>query len=237
MDTDALRRAIADDMPRTIADLERLVRIPSIGHPGYDPAHVRASAEATAGILRAAGVARRALLELDGRPPGRLRARSAGPDGAPTVLLYAHHDVQPEGPLDEWQSPPFEPVVRGGPAVRTRRRRRQERHRRPRRGPARPRRSRRRRAPVDREDPRRGRGGVLHRAPARAGAAATPTCCAPTSRSSPTAATTAPACPRSARACGASPTAVVTVRVLPIAAAQRLLRRARSPTRSPRCAA
>ena len=58
METDELRRRIDADLPRSIADLERLVRIPSIGYPGYDPANVRASAEATAEILRAAGVRR-----------------------------------------------------------------------------------------------------------------------------------------------------------------------------------
>jgi cysteinylglycine-S-conjugate dipeptidase len=113
MDTDALRRAVADGMPQTIADLERLVRIPSIGYAGYDPAHVRESAEATADILRSAGVTDARLLELDGGHPAVV-GEIAGPSGAPTVLLYAHHDVQPEGPADEWQSPPFEPVERDG---------------------------------------------------------------------------------------------------------------------------
>lgn len=113
MRTEALRRAVADGMPRTIADLERLVRIPSIGCPGYDPAHVRASAEATADILRSAGVDDARLLELDGGHPA-VYGEVAGPGDAPTVLLYAHHDVQPEGPVDEWQTPPFDPVVRDG---------------------------------------------------------------------------------------------------------------------------
>ena len=45
MDTNALRTKVSDDMPRTIDELSRLVAIPSIGYPGYDPAHVRASAE------------------------------------------------------------------------------------------------------------------------------------------------------------------------------------------------
>lgn len=112
-DTDALRRAVADGMEQTIADLERLVRIPSIGYEGYDPAHVRASAEATAEILRSSGVTDTRLLELEGGHPA-VYGEISGPPGAPTVLLYAHHDVQPEGPADEWQSPPFDPVVRDG---------------------------------------------------------------------------------------------------------------------------
>jgi acetylornithine deacetylase/succinyl-diaminopimelate desuccinylase-like protein len=113
METDDLRRAVADGMPQTITDLERLVRIPSIGSPGYDPSFVRESAEATAEILRSAGVGDARLLELDGGHPAVVGAVD-GPAGAPAVLLYAHHDVQPEGPADRWQSPPFDPVVREG---------------------------------------------------------------------------------------------------------------------------
>ena len=113
MDTDELRRRIHDDMPRTIAELERLVRIPSIGYPGYDPANVRASAEATRGILTDAGFDDVRLLELgDGHPA--VFGERRGPAGAPTVLLYAHHDVQPEGDASAWTTPPFEPQVRHG---------------------------------------------------------------------------------------------------------------------------
>ncbi len=110
---DALRERIAADMPRTVADLERLVRIPSLGYPSYDPANVRACAEATREILTEAGVKNARLLELDGGHPA-VFGELPGPEGAPTVLLYAHHDVQPEGPIDEWDTPPFEPVVRDG---------------------------------------------------------------------------------------------------------------------------
>jgi len=108
-----LRDRIAAGMPGTVADLERLVRIPSMGYPGYDPANVRASAETTRQILKEAGVGNARLLELDGGHPA-VFGELPGPDGAPTVLLYAHHDVQPEGPVDEWDTPPFEPVVKDG---------------------------------------------------------------------------------------------------------------------------
>jgi len=108
-----LRERIAADMPRTVAELEQLVRIPSMGYPDNDPANVRASAEATKEILKDAGVENARLLELDGGHPA-VFGELPGPEGAPTVLLYAHHDVQPEGPIDQWDTPPFEPVVKDG---------------------------------------------------------------------------------------------------------------------------
>jgi len=115
MNVDELRATVAEQMPRTIEDLSRLVRIPSISFPGYDPAPVRRSAEATAEILEAAGFRGVRLIELpDGVDHPAVFGEVTGPPGAPTLLLYAHHDVQPEGPVEEWTSPPFEPVVRDG---------------------------------------------------------------------------------------------------------------------------
>jgi acetylornithine deacetylase/succinyl-diaminopimelate desuccinylase-like protein len=84
-----------------------------MGYPGYDPANVRSSAETTRDILAEVGVDGARLLELDGGHPA-VFGELPGPAEAPTVLLYAHHDVQPEGPVDEWDTPPFEPVVKDG---------------------------------------------------------------------------------------------------------------------------
>jgi cysteinylglycine-S-conjugate dipeptidase len=115
MDLDELRPAVSELMPRTQRDLERLVRIPSIAFPGYEPAHVHQSAVATAEILEAAGLGGVRVIELpDGVDHPAVFGELPAPQGAPTVLLYAHHDVQPEGPIEEWDSPPFEPVVRDG---------------------------------------------------------------------------------------------------------------------------
>ena len=121
MDDRALRERIAADMPRAIDELERLVRIPSMGYPGYDPANVRASAETTRDILIEAGVTDARLLELDGGHPA-VFGEIPGPDGAPTVLLYAHHDVQPEGPLERMGHPALRAGREGRADVRTRRR-------------------------------------------------------------------------------------------------------------------
>lgn len=81
--------------------------------PGFDPGPVRESASATAEILEASGLTDVRLLEVDGVPPAVLGEHPA-PDGAPTVLLYAHHDVQPPGEEADWDSPPFDPVERDG---------------------------------------------------------------------------------------------------------------------------
>ena len=112
MDTDQLRSRIHDDMPRVIDELSRLVAIPSIGYEGYDPANVRASAELTRDILREAGVGAD-LLEIEGGHPA-VFGTVPGPADRPTVLLYAHHDVQPAADPDDWTSPPFTPTLADG---------------------------------------------------------------------------------------------------------------------------
>lgn len=102
--------ALADGMPRTRAALDDLVRIPSISAAGHDPEHVRRSAEATAAILSGAGLAGVRLLEIEGAHPYVYGEWMGASDTAPTVLLYAHHDVQPVATADRWRVPPFEPT-------------------------------------------------------------------------------------------------------------------------------
>lgn len=92
-------------------DLKNLVRIPSISFPGFDPAPVRQSAEAVADLLRKSGLKDVRVLETGAGHPS-VFGQWTGAAGKPTVLLYAHHDVQPTGREDLWTTPPFEPTQR-----------------------------------------------------------------------------------------------------------------------------
>ncbi|GHD40420.1 dipeptidase [Mycetocola manganoxydans] len=115
----AIRDAVAGSLPSTIADLSRLVRIPSVSWAAFDPAHVRASAEAVATLARDTGVFE--SVEVLQAPIGETEelgqpavlATRRAKNGRPTVMLYAHHDVQPPGKDEDWDSQPFEPTVRG----------------------------------------------------------------------------------------------------------------------------
>lgn len=110
------RAAVDADFPRIRGELEYLVRIPSVSAPGSDARPVRRSARATESLLRRSGFRDARLLELPGSHPavyGSVRG-PAGSTRRPRILLYAHHDVQPPGPEDLWESPPFEPTERAG---------------------------------------------------------------------------------------------------------------------------
>jgi acetylornithine deacetylase/succinyl-diaminopimelate desuccinylase-like protein len=105
--------ALADAMPAVRAALERLIAIPSIAFEGYPRGPVREAADATAAMLAAAGLGDVRLLDVPAGPPA-VYGELPAPPGAPTVLLYAHYDVQPAGPEDSWDSPPWQPTERGG---------------------------------------------------------------------------------------------------------------------------
>src|SRR5450432_1358409 len=99
-----------DDFKDTLIALSR---IPSISAQGFPPAEVRRSAEAMGDALRLAGVEKVQILEIPDVHPyvyGEWMHRA----GAPTILLYGHHDVQPPGRPEKWQSPAFTPTERGG---------------------------------------------------------------------------------------------------------------------------
>jgi len=107
----ALKCRIAELLPQLRQDLEVLTRIPSISLDAFDQAHVEASAQAVAELLRTEGLDVEIVRE-GGRPA--VIGHADGPEGAPTVMLYAHHDVQPPGAESDWDSLPFEPTERDG---------------------------------------------------------------------------------------------------------------------------
>ncbi len=110
--TEDLRDAVHRVMPRVRDWHDELIRIPSVSDVDGDAPEVRRSADAVARILGEAGFAEVGLVEEGGRPA--VVAQHPAPAGAPTVLLYAHHDVQPPGDAADWSSPPFEPTERDG---------------------------------------------------------------------------------------------------------------------------
>jgi acetylornithine deacetylase/succinyl-diaminopimelate desuccinylase-like protein len=103
---------VREVLPSVRRDLEDLVRIESVWADPARRAEVARSAEAVAKLLSEAGFGDVQIVSEGGAPA--VIARHPAPPGAPTVLLYAHHDVQPEGDHGQWQSPPFEPTERDG---------------------------------------------------------------------------------------------------------------------------
>jgi acetylornithine deacetylase/succinyl-diaminopimelate desuccinylase-like protein len=112
-DAASMGAKVAELMPGVRDDLVRLVRIPSVAFPGFPAEPVHDAARAVVDLLAAAGVADAREVEIAGGYPA-VYGEIAAPAGRPTVLLYAHYDVQPAGPADAWASPPFEPEVRDG---------------------------------------------------------------------------------------------------------------------------
>jgi acetylornithine deacetylase/succinyl-diaminopimelate desuccinylase-like protein len=108
-----LASAVRDVLPSARADLERLVRIPSVSADPDAAPHVWASAAEVAALLRASGLPEVAVVTAGDSRPAVLGSRP-GPPGAPHVLLYAHHDVQPPGDPAGWDTDPFTPAERDG---------------------------------------------------------------------------------------------------------------------------
>jgi acetylornithine deacetylase/succinyl-diaminopimelate desuccinylase-like protein len=106
-----LRDRVQSVLPGIRANLEDLVRIESVSADPARAGEVQRSAEAVAALFTAEGFDTR-ITSADGGAPAVI-AQKPGPEGAPTILLYAHHDVQPENDHADWDSPPFEPTERG----------------------------------------------------------------------------------------------------------------------------
>ncbi|GAB3633717.1 dipeptidase [Microbacterium shaanxiense] len=111
---------MAIGIPSALSDLGDLVRIPGIAWPSFDQTQLERSAERVAALATGTGVfddvkvLRAAIPGTDEHGQPAVLATRAARNGKPTILLYAHHDVQPPGADELWETPPFEPTVRDG---------------------------------------------------------------------------------------------------------------------------
>ncbi len=104
------RAAVQAVLPGVRRDLEDLIKIQSVSADPERFSEVQRSAEKVAELFTAEGFECQ-IVKQGGQPA--VIGEKAGPAGAPTVLLYAHHDVQPENDPADWDSPPWEPTERG----------------------------------------------------------------------------------------------------------------------------
>lgn len=114
--SEQLLAAARANQEELVADLERLVRIPSVAAEGFPAEPLLAAAAAVRSLLEGVGVTGIRELLLDGMTAPTLMADVPGPEGAPTVLVYSHYDVVPAGDPAEWDTEPFTPT-RVGDAV------------------------------------------------------------------------------------------------------------------------
>ena len=101
-----------DNRARYLDELKAWIACPSISADPARAADVRASAESAVARMKAAGMTHAEVLETGGHPVAY--GEWLGAPGAPTILIYGHHDVQPADPLELWVSPPFAAQVRDG---------------------------------------------------------------------------------------------------------------------------
>ncbi len=106
MTTDAIRARASDLMPSLLDDLKELVSHASIAFPGFPTEPVDAMRNAVVALLRRSGVTDAAELDLGAGHPA-VFGTIPGPEGSPTVLLYAHYDVQPAPKDQGWHTDPF----------------------------------------------------------------------------------------------------------------------------------
>src|SRR3954462_7061348 len=117
VDDKAIEKALAhhaSHQAEYLDELKKLVRIPSVSFEGFDKQQVRRSAEATCDLMRRKGLQNVQTLEMPGAHPYAYGEWTQA-KGRPTLLLYAHHDVQPAGEKEKWIIPdPFEPTEKDG---------------------------------------------------------------------------------------------------------------------------
>ena len=113
MDTAQVQKTVRGLMPELLAELAGLVAIPSVAFPGFPGEPVRRMGDAVVGLMRRSGAADARLVDVPGGYPA-VYASVPGPPGAPTVLLYAHYDVQPAPTAQGWDTDPWTATTKDG---------------------------------------------------------------------------------------------------------------------------
>ena len=110
-DITAVLAAADAGLEASLARLFELLRIPSVSTDPAYKADCRRAGQWLVDALNGLGFAAR-LDDTPGHP--MVTGHYRGPAGAPHVLFYGHYDVQPADPVEKWNTPPFEPVIRRG---------------------------------------------------------------------------------------------------------------------------
>ncbi|MBM4336570.1 MAG: M20/M25/M40 family metallo-hydrolase [Deltaproteobacteria bacterium] len=105
-------RALEGNFSTTIEALVRLARVPGISAHGYPAHELERSADAVAQEMRSSGLEHVEMVRIGGAHPYVVGDWLHAGASAPTALIYAHHDVQPPGRPEKWQTPAFEPSLR-----------------------------------------------------------------------------------------------------------------------------
>ncbi len=113
MDHEQIRKKVRAMMPGVISDLKDLVRIPSVSFPGYPPEPVQQAAEKTKALLGEYGFHGVRFVDIPEDEYPSVYGEIPAPPGAPTVMMYAHYDVQPAPQEQGWKTDPWTPVEKG----------------------------------------------------------------------------------------------------------------------------
>ena len=108
----AVNAFVEQNRGRLLDELMEFLRIPSISTLPENRGDIDRAAQFAAAAMRSAGLENVAIIQGEKHP--LVRADWLHAPGKPTVLCYGHYDVQPVDPIEEWNTPPFEPTLRNG---------------------------------------------------------------------------------------------------------------------------
>lgn len=108
-------QTLESNFAKHMEDLSELVKIPCVSFPDFDHKHIEDGAEATAALFKKSGLENIQIFKAGKSFPYVYADHCHAGKDKPTLLLYAHYDVQPPGREDLWHSSPFVPTLRDGP--------------------------------------------------------------------------------------------------------------------------